>query len=110
MEQQLIEMGNRIKIRRKALNMKQSELAELLDISNNHMSSIETGKQKPSFDILIKLCQHLQITPNHLLLGCMYPDNIPQNTIDTICMCNPEQAEFLREFAELLFTKNLKNL
>lgn len=36
-------MGNRIKLRRKELRIKQSELAEKLDISNNHISSIENG-------------------------------------------------------------------
>lgn len=45
-------MGNRIKIRRKELRIKQAELAEQLNISNNHMSSIENGRQKPSLDIL----------------------------------------------------------
>ena len=37
-------MGNRIKLRRKELRIKQSELAEKLDISNNHISSIENGR------------------------------------------------------------------
>ena len=46
-------MGNRIKIRRKELRIKQAELAEKLNISNNHMSSIENGRQKPSLDIFI---------------------------------------------------------
>ena len=45
MEQQYKEMGNRIQVRRKELRIKQAELAEALDISNNHMSSIENGKQ-----------------------------------------------------------------
>ena len=35
------EMGQRIKLRRKEMRMKQAELAERIDISNNHMSSIE---------------------------------------------------------------------
>lgn len=38
-------MGNRIKSRRKELRIKQSELAESLDISNNHISSIENGRE-----------------------------------------------------------------
>lgn len=48
-------MGNRIKIRRKELRIKQAELAEQLNISNNHMSSIENGRQKPSLDIFLHL-------------------------------------------------------
>lgn len=40
-------IGIRIKTRRKELKIKQAELAEMLGISTNHMSSIENGKQKP---------------------------------------------------------------
>ena len=48
MTSQYAEMGRRIKLRRKELKIKQSEMAESLNISNNHLSSIETGKQKPN--------------------------------------------------------------
>ena len=47
-------MGSRIKMRRKELHIKQAELAETLEISNNHMSSIENGRQKPSLDTFIR--------------------------------------------------------
>lgn len=46
MEFKYKEMGTRIKVRRKELKIKQAELAETLEISNNHMSSIENGRQK----------------------------------------------------------------
>lgn len=50
-------MGNRIKLRRKELHFKQADLAELLEISNNHMSAIERGREKPSLDTFISICQ-----------------------------------------------------
>ena len=56
-------MGNRIKIRRKELRIKQAELAERLNISNNHMSSIENGRQNQvwifSFRFVIYSMLHL---------------------------------------------------
>lgn len=110
MEQQFIEIGNRIRMRRKALNMKQGELAELLDISNNHMSSIENGKHRPKLETFIKLCECLNTTPNHLLLGCMYPNNISKNIIDTISMCNAEQAQFVRDFAEFIYSRDISKI
>lgn len=64
MENQFIEMGKRIKMRRKELRINQNTLAELLDISNNHMSSIETGKQKPSMEIFIRICEELLVNRN----------------------------------------------
>ena len=81
-------MGNRIKIRRKELRIKQAELAERLNISNNHMSSIENGRQKPSLDIFIQICNLLNVTPDYLLLGSMHAYNIPQDIIDKLLLCN----------------------
>lgn len=106
MEQQYIEMGNRIKLRRKELKINQSVLAELLDISNNHISSIETGKQKPSMDIFIKLCDILKVTPDYLLLGSMHSSNVPQDIADKLRLCSPEDVELARNFIELLVHRN----
>lgn len=53
-------------MRRKELHIKQAELAETLEISNNHMSSIENGRQKPSLDTFIRLCDCLNVTPDYL--------------------------------------------
>ena len=47
-ENPFIEIGKRIAARRNALGMTQLELAEKLEISNNHLSSIENGAAKPS--------------------------------------------------------------
>lgn len=46
-------MGTRIKMRRKELKMSQAELAEKINVSNNHISSIETGKQLPSLPTFV---------------------------------------------------------
>ena len=44
-------------------------LAEKLNISNNHLSSIETGKQRPSFEMFLQICDTLKINPDYLILG-----------------------------------------
>lgn len=110
MEYQYKEMGNRIKVRRKELRIKQAELAEALDISNNHMSSIETGKQKPSLDIFIGICKGLNVTPDYLLLGAMYPYNIPQDILDKLRLCSPADIELASDFIELLVKRNHSTL
>ena len=43
MDYNYIEMGNRIKLRRQELKIKQYELASSINISDNHISSIERG-------------------------------------------------------------------
>lgn len=100
------EMGQRIKLRRKELKIKQSELAEYLDISNNHISSIENGKQKPSMDIFIRLCEELKVTPDFLLLGSMHASNIPLDILDKLQLCNQDDIELAKNFIELLVERN----
>ncbi len=101
-------MGNRIKVRRKELRIKQAELAEKLNISNNHMSSIENGRQKPSLDIFIQICNLLSVTPDYLLLGSMHAYNIPQDIIDKLRLCSPSDIELAGDFIELLVKRNNK--
>ena len=109
MDFQYSEMGNRIKIRRKELRIKQAELAEALEISNNHMSSIENGRQKPSMDICIGICRHLNVTPDYLLLGTMHAYNVPQDILDKLRLCNQSDIELAKDFIELLVKRNNKN-
>ena len=99
-------MGNRIKIRRKELRIKQAELAERLNISNNHMSSIENGRQKPSLDTFIQICNLLKVTPDYLLLGNMHTYNIPQDITDKLRLCSQADIELARDFIELLVKRS----
>lgn len=99
-------MGNRIKLRRKELRIKQSELAEKLDISNNHISSIENGREKPSLDILLKICEELKVTPDYLLLGNIHTNDIPQNIMDGLRLCSDADIALARQFIELLIHRN----
>lgn len=88
MEIQYDIIGARIQQRRKELNIKQYQLAELLDISNNHMSAVENGREKPSLELLMSICEQLNVTPDFLLLGCIRANNVPQNIIDNLKRCN----------------------
>ncbi|MDE7431275.1 MAG: helix-turn-helix transcriptional regulator [Lachnospiraceae bacterium] len=106
MEFQYKEMGTRIKVRRRELKIKQAELAEKLEISNNHMSSIENGRQKPSLDTFIGICKCLNVTPDYLLLGTMHAYNIPQDILDKLRLCNQSDIELARDFIELLVKRN----
>ena len=106
MEFQYREMGNRIKVRRQELKIKQTELAEILEISNTHMSSIENGRQKPSLDTFIGICNALKVTPDYLLLGTMHGYNIPQDIFDKLRLCSQADIELARDFIELLVKRN----
>ena len=109
MEQRFIEMGKRIKSRRKSLHIKQIDLAKTLGISNNHRSSIEAGKQRPSLEIFVKICDELKVTPDYLLLGNMHPGNVPYDITDALRVCGEEDIELARKFVELLVERNRNN-
>lgn len=88
-------IGCRIATRRKLLGIRQKSLAEKIGISNNYLSSIEHGSEKPSLDIFVKLCNALQVTPDYLLMGNMYSNNVSQNIIDGLRLCTEEDLLLL---------------
>lgn len=52
-------LGVRVKHLRENSGWTQEHLAEKMDISTNYLSSIERGKENPTFDLLIKLSEAL---------------------------------------------------
>lgn len=93
-------MGARIKMRRKELKMSQAELAEKVNVSNNHISSIETGKQLPSLQIFVEICEQLQTTPDFLLLGSVHTHNVPQNIYESLLLCNERDFPIIKDIVE----------
>lgn len=96
------EMGKRISQRRKELKLRQNQLAEQLEISNNHLSSIETGKAVPSLPLFAEICSALRVTPDYLMEGAMHSDNVPQNILETLRLCSREDIELAEQFVKLL--------
>lgn len=103
------EMGNRIRLRRLELKMKQYELAAFINISENHMSSIERGCEKPSMDKFIAICRYLKVSPDYLVLGEMHPHNVPLNILDKLQLCSDEDVKLVQDIVELLVKRNSKN-
>lgn len=73
-----IKIGTFIAERRKAHNLTQLQLAEMLNITDRAVSKWETGKSLPDASIMIDLCNILGITVNELLSG----ENIPMEDYD----------------------------
>ena len=77
------------------MGIKQNVLAERIDISNNYLSSIERGKEKPSLEIIVNICNALQVTPDYLLMGNMHSNNVPQNIVDGLRLCTGDDLSLL---------------
>ena len=95
-------IGANVKKYRKFHRLTQAQLAELVDISTVHMSHIETGSVTMSLELLLKICEELDITPNHLLLD---EKNINQDyhlLDEKISSLTPDEREFLVNMIDLL--------
>lgn len=93
-------IGKRIVRRRKSLKISQIALAEKIDISNNYLSSIEHGKEKPSLDILVRICNAICVTPDYLIMGNMYSNNVPQNIVDSLQLCTNRDVELVNTLVQ----------
>lgn len=60
-------LGENIKEARKAKNLSQNALADLLDISREHLAKIETAKRTVSLGLLFNLCDVLNVSEKELL-------------------------------------------
>ncbi len=74
-------IGKRVKKFRKSRRLSQEQLAELLDISVPHMSNIENGKTKFSFQLFVDLADKLEISSDILLYGGITPNEAVRRTI-----------------------------
>lgn len=70
-----IAFGRKLFYARKAKNMTTNQLAEQLGLSGSYLRQIECGNRKPSVDLLIQLCNELDISPEFLLM-----ENLEKNT------------------------------
>lgn len=105
MELDYLQLGKRIADRRRQMNLKQNALAEYVGISNNYLSSIEGGKERPSLEIIVGICNALQVTPDFLLMGTMHSNNIPQNIADGLRLCSSDDVELVSAIVQVMIAR-----
>lgn len=62
------EVGRRIRATRKERNMTQEELAIACGCSGNHLSAVETGKHKPSLELVVTIATVLECSIDSLFV------------------------------------------
>ena len=98
-------IGKRVASRRKALKIKQYELARRLCVSNNHLCEIEKGKTSIGLDLLCRISMELNVTPDYLILGAMHSNNVPLDIIDKLRLCNEEELKIINVIIEAFISK-----
>lgn len=62
----LLLLGNNIKKARKQRGLSQNALAEILDISREHLAKVETAKRTVSLSLLFEICDNLNVSEKDL--------------------------------------------
>lgn len=64
-----IEIGKRIKLKRKELKLTQENLAEVIDVSSSYISEIERGCGVCSLPTIVKIAKTLDLGLDYLIFG-----------------------------------------
>ena len=99
-------IGTRIAQRRKELDLTQAQLAEIVDLSKNHISTVETGGSY-SLETLLVICDALKITPDYVLFGTIRKDR-KDDFIDVLKLCDEWELSVLLDFANVLISNRNK--
>ena len=95
MEINYIKLGERIRFYRTNAGLSQEKLADIIDVSFQHMSNIETGKKGLSLETIINITHALNISADQLLA-----DSLPQDSNDLNSLlldCSLEEVSILIE-------------
>lgn len=89
-------IGERIRKTRRAHDISQEMLAEMVDISVTHMSHIETANTKPSFGVIVALAIALNVSLDYLVFGDERDDKPYYRQIEEVlCTCTPDNARII---------------
>ncbi len=76
----LIQMGQRVSLRRKELGLTQEQTAERMNVSLQTVSCVELGKKAIRPENLAKLCLVLDTSADYLLLGRATAGRVDRNS------------------------------
>lgn len=62
-----MDLAGRLKERRERRSLKNSQVALYLDVSTAHVSDMESGKRKPSLELLVRLSDYYKTSTDYLL-------------------------------------------
>lgn len=64
-----VEIGKRIKNKRKEMQLTQEKLSEIIDVSPSYVSEIERGNSISSLSTISKIAQTLNLSLDYLIFG-----------------------------------------
>ncbi len=98
-DQLFVEIGERIRARRRKMGLTQENVAEILGISVTYYGEIERGNRKISVERVLILCKALELEPNYLLTG---EEPVGRELLSIFSDCPKEKAPVLDEIVQCL--------
>ena len=94
-------LGERIKQRRRELELSQEALAERASLSPPHISRIECGQKVPRLESLVSIAEALEISPDELI----YDVPVPRAELkDLLADCSESDKRVILKTAQALKT------
>lgn len=101
MKERIINIGPRLKQRRKEMRIKQTEMAKELGVSQTYLSNIEGGRTNCSITLFVDICNYLNVTPDYLMLGNMRGNRAS----DELKMCSSEEIATVKKIVDAFVLK-----
>lgn len=95
-------IGQRIKNGRRKNGFTQESFSELLDISTEHLSRIETGTYRPSLSLIEKISSALEISEEELMFGSKHELEVASNLTNKIMSLSPQKQEAVKNIIDLI--------
>lgn len=95
-------IGQRIKKLRKEHSYTQEKLAEILDISTEHLSRIENGMYRPSLTLIEKICDIFDVSEAELMFGASYESSVNEDLYNKIENLTPDKKKVILTIIDLV--------
>ncbi len=105
-KQQLIEIGNRLRQKRKELKLTREEFAELADLSVGFYGQLEVGTSQMSIDTLIKISKSMHISMEYIIFGEEQPQSDASAIIELLNHCTSTELKLAEKVLKLFLMKS----
>ncbi|MBQ8575442.1 MAG: helix-turn-helix transcriptional regulator [Clostridia bacterium] len=95
-------IGQRIKRIRKENGLTQERLAEMLNISTEHLSRIETGSYRPSLSLIEKVSDIFKIEEQIIMFGNGFDKSNDKELCDKIECLSEEKKQAVKLILDLI--------
>ena len=100
-------IGERLQKCRLEKNITQQKMARDLDISFHYLSKIEHGQANFTLDLLVKICEYLDVDLAYAISGSIYRNeiygrNLPMRLIEAFTKASPKKQEIIYQILSTL--------